>query len=146
MGGIPWEWEALVVTRRRQDGGCEPISFPNVPGTAGYHGLTWPSALWPRAVASRELRYLAVAELIEAGRSMSAMELAAAIQSRGLVIRGDKPNKTVADALRWEVAKGRRPQARPWSVPGRANASIHEVVDPRPGPKPLPSGRGILAS
>ncbi|MDH4278804.1 MAG: winged helix-turn-helix domain-containing protein [Acidimicrobiia bacterium] len=81
--------------------------FPNVPGTAGYHGLTWPSALWPRAVASRELRYLAVAELIEAGRSMSAMELAEVIQSRGLVIRGDKPNKTVADALRWEVAKGR---------------------------------------
>lgn len=81
--------------------------FPNVVGTGGYYGLTWPSALWPRAVASRELRYLAVAELIEADRPMSAMELAAAIESRGLVIRGDKPNKTVADALRWEVAKGR---------------------------------------
>jgi len=81
--------------------------FPNVAGTAGYHGLAWPSALWPRAVASRELRYLAVAELIEAGCAMSAMELAEVIQSRGVEIRGDKPNKTVADALRWEVAKGR---------------------------------------
>lgn len=81
--------------------------MPHVPGTEGFHGLAWPSAAHPRSVGSRELRYLAVAELIESGRPMTAMELAATIQARGLAIRALKPNKAVSDALRWEVAKGR---------------------------------------
>lgn len=81
--------------------------MPDVPGTDGFHALAWPSAVHAWSVGSRELRYLAVAELIESGRPMTARELAATIQQRGLTIRATKPNKAVSDALRWEVAKGR---------------------------------------
>lgn len=81
--------------------------MPHIPGTGGYYALTWPSALTPQFVGSRELRYLAVAELVQSGRSMTAKELAAVIQGRGLTIGAAQPNKAVSDALRWEVAKGR---------------------------------------
>ena len=81
--------------------------MPHIHGTSGYYALAWPSALIPRSVGSREIRYLAVAQLIETGRPMTPVELAAAIQSRGVTIRAAKPNKAVSDALRWELAKGR---------------------------------------
>ncbi len=80
---------------------------PDDPGTEGYHGLTWPTAVHPLTVGSYELRYLAVAELVTAARPLTAIELAERIERRGVTIHGSMPNKAVADALRWEIRKGR---------------------------------------
>ncbi len=120
--------------------------MPHIPGTAGFHALAWPSALTPLFVGSREIRYLAVAELIETGRPMTAMELAAAIQDRGLTIGAAKPNKAVSDALRWEVAKGRvvkpgrgvfvagrMPRSTKSWIRGRARHHYHLAADQRRG-------------
>ncbi len=57
-------------------------------------------------VYGRPLRYLACLALRQAGRSMTLPELVEAIQSQGFNIAGSA-NKVVADALRWEVRKGR---------------------------------------
>jgi hypothetical protein len=43
--------------------------------------------------------------LASAGAPMSVSELVAALGRLGLSV-GDNPNKTVADAVRWEVARG----------------------------------------
>lgn len=52
------------------------------------------------------LRYLACISLRQTRRPMSVGELVAAIQTGGWDL-GDQPNKLIADALRWEVRKGR---------------------------------------
>ncbi len=52
------------------------------------------------------LRYLACTALRKPGRPMTVAELVVAIEAQGFSI-GDNANKVVADALRWEVRKGR---------------------------------------
>jgi hypothetical protein len=53
-----------------------------------------------------DLRYALTVRLLEVGRVLSTRELVASIQSDGFVIVG-RPSKTVSDALRWEVRRGR---------------------------------------
>ncbi len=71
-----------------------------------FYALTKAAYRDPPRVGSEELRYLAVAELAERGRTMSPLELAAVLKERGFDL-GSGGNKAVADALRWEVRKGR---------------------------------------
>src|SRR3954454_16505862 len=58
------------------------------------------------AVAGLELRYLLTVLLIEAGRRVSLAELVRWVEGDGFTLAG-RPSKTVSDALRWEIAKGR---------------------------------------
>jgi hypothetical protein len=57
-------------------------------------------------LGSRALRYLVTVILHDVGRSMTVPEVVVAIESLGLRIPG-RPSKTVSDALRWEIRKGR---------------------------------------
>jgi hypothetical protein len=53
-----------------------------------------------------ELRYVLTVMLLDAGGPLSIAELLAELTRAGLALRG-RPGKTVSDALRWEVGKGR---------------------------------------
>ena len=57
-------------------------------------------------IYGRPLRYLACIALRKARAPLSVAEIVRAIQADGWDL-GDQPNKLVADALRWEVRKGR---------------------------------------
>jgi len=75
-------------------------------GRRDFYVLTRAARRDPTRVGSEELRYLAVAELAERRQTMSPRDLAAVLEKRGFVFTGSG-NKAVADALRWEVRKGR---------------------------------------
>lgn len=60
----------------------------------------------PPALSGRELRYLLTVELHHATRPLTVPELIALVERDGLRVAG-RPSKTVSDALRWEVGKGR---------------------------------------
>jgi hypothetical protein len=53
-----------------------------------------------------DLRYLLTVVLLDAGRELTTDELVAAVRSSGQDVAG-RASKTVSDALRWEVGKGR---------------------------------------
>jgi hypothetical protein len=53
-----------------------------------------------------ELRYVLTWYLVEAGGVLSVGDLVRRLRSDGLAVTG-QANKVVADALRWEVGKGR---------------------------------------
>jgi hypothetical protein len=55
---------------------------------------------------ARELRYRLSLILWAERRAMTTSELVAAVDAQGMPIPG-RPSKTVADALRWEIRKGR---------------------------------------
>ena len=57
-------------------------------------------------VRGYELRALLVLVLDEAGRPLEVPGLVAAVRAAGFELAG-RPGKAVADALRWEVARGR---------------------------------------
>ena len=54
----------------------------------------------------RDLRYVLTWTLLEAGTTLSVRELLRRVEAAGFVVSG-RPSKTVADALRWEIARGR---------------------------------------
>jgi hypothetical protein len=58
------------------------------------------------ALSGRSLRYLLTIVLTDAGRPMRLAELVDAVHRAGFAIAG-RESKTVSDALRWEVSKGR---------------------------------------
>jgi hypothetical protein len=53
-----------------------------------------------------ELRSVLVMLLVERGRPMTVRQLTTAAERRGFAF-GGRPSKEAADALRWEVARGR---------------------------------------
>ena len=57
-------------------------------------------------IAGRNLRYLLTVVLHAEARPMTVTELIGAVEGLGLEVDG-RPSKTVSDALRWEVGKGR---------------------------------------
>jgi len=57
-------------------------------------------------VQGRELRWLLLVVLLDRRRPMQVAELVAAVERSGFALAG-RPNKTVADALRCEVKRGR---------------------------------------
>lgn len=57
-------------------------------------------------LAGRDLRYLLTVVLHQARRPLTVAELVVILERDGLRIAG-RPSKTVSDALRWEVGKGR---------------------------------------
>lgn len=56
-------------------------------------------------LAGRDLRYFLAIALTDRGPATTA-ELVAAVDAAGFALRG-RSSKTVADAIRWEVARGR---------------------------------------
>jgi hypothetical protein len=52
------------------------------------------------------LRSLLVVILAEAGHPLSVKQLIGRVEARGVVLTG-RPSKSVSDALRWEVRRGR---------------------------------------
>jgi len=57
-------------------------------------------------IPTRELRYLLTSTLVESGRRMTVAELAGAVDDLRIMIDG-RPTKSVSDALRAEVKRGR---------------------------------------
>lgn len=53
-----------------------------------------------------ELRYTLTVILLDAGRPLAVAELVEAVRCGGMAIPG-RASKTISDALRWEVRKGR---------------------------------------
>jgi hypothetical protein len=64
------------------------------------------STLTRRLVWGLELRYLLTVALLDHGREMTLAELIRFVEVEGFTVDG-RPSKTVSDALRWEVRKGR---------------------------------------
>jgi len=60
----------------------------------------------PPALAGRELRYLLTVLLHQVGRPLTVTEMIALVERDGLRVAG-RPSKTVSDAPRWEIGKGR---------------------------------------
>lgn len=70
-------------------------------------------------LGSRALRYLVTVLLQDVGQPLTVPELVDAIRATGWQIPG-RPSKTVSDALRWEIRKGRvRRHGRGLYGPGR---------------------------
>lgn len=63
--------------------------------------------LQPHDLWGRNLRYALLTLLEQAGRPCSISELIEQLEALGLVLRGTNQPKTIGDALRWEVTKGR---------------------------------------
>jgi hypothetical protein len=57
-------------------------------------------------VRGLELRYLLTVALLDHDRVLTIAELLHALDRGGFIVDG-RPSKTVSDALRWEVRKGR---------------------------------------
>lgn len=76
-----------------------------------------------RTVTGLELRYAIVLVLLDAGRPLRVTELVDQLERLGLQTIG-RPGKTVADAIRWEVRRGRvRQLGRGLYGPGRVPRS-----------------------
>lgn len=59
-----------------------------------------------RRLTGLSLRYALIIHLVDARRVLTTRELVAAIEATGFEVRG-RPSKSVSDALRWEVRRGR---------------------------------------
>lgn len=59
----------------------------------------------PGHVSGLELRYVLIWQLVQSG-PLTVHELVAALASQGFVFAG-RPSKSISDALRWEVRRGR---------------------------------------
>ncbi len=62
-------------------------------------------------LSGKQLRWVVCVLLHDAGKTMSVHDIVTVLQSTGYVIAG-RPGKTVSDALRWEVGRGRVVQAK----------------------------------
>lgn len=79
-------------------------------------------------LCGRELRYRLTLLLRDAHRAMTLRELLSLLQSAGVPISG-RPSKTVSDALRWEVRRGRvRRTARSTYATGRIPESTVRFI------------------
>ena len=95
-------------------------------------------------VQGLRLRSVLVLAMLEHGRPMQVPELAAAVRRAGFAISG-RPSKTIADALRWEVRRGRvvrveRGLYRAWYVAGVTRHRMRARV------AALPHGRSAVAA
>lgn len=61
---------------------------------------------WTPMISGIELRYLLTMTLVDCRRSMTVAELTAVLRRDGFAVRR-RTSKTISDALRWEVRKGR---------------------------------------
>jgi hypothetical protein len=61
---------------------------------------------WEGRLAALDLRYVLVVQLVEAGRTVNLRDLVTGVVAAGFVIDG-RASKTISDALRWEVRRGR---------------------------------------
>jgi hypothetical protein len=59
-----------------------------------------------RHIKGLSLRYLLALHLSDVGRACATRELVEAVRAAGFEVPG-RPSKTVSDALRWEVRRGR---------------------------------------
>lgn len=59
-----------------------------------------------RVVRGKELRWVLLVVLLDRRRPMEVAEMVAAVERMGFALDG-RPGKAVADALRWEVDRGR---------------------------------------
>jgi hypothetical protein len=81
----------------------------------------------------RDLRYVLTWTLLEAGTVLSIPQLLRRVEAAGFVVPG-RPSKTIADALRWEIARGRavrvgRGLYRAGVVPRQTKSRIrHRVI------------------
>lgn len=57
-------------------------------------------------IAGRDLRYLLTIVLLDVGGPMTVSDLTTAVERAGFEVDG-RPSKTISDALRWEIRKGR---------------------------------------
>lgn len=92
----------------------------------------------PRSLWGRDLRYVLTMHLFESG-PRTVEGLVAAVRRAGFEIDG-RPSKTVSDALRWEVARGRvvrlaRGRYGPGSMPRSTRAWIRSRVTSLPSPR-----------
>jgi hypothetical protein len=80
----------------------------------------------------RDLRYVLTWTLLDAATTLSIRELVRRVEDAGFVVPG-RASKTVADALRWEIARGRvvrvgRGLYRPGVVPRQTKSRIRRRV------------------
>lgn len=80
-----------------------------------------------------DLRYVLTIVLLDAGRPLSTSELLTAVRAAGRDVSG-RASKTVSDALRWEVRRGRvvrvgRSQYAPGTMPRSTQWWIRRRVD-----------------
>lgn len=59
-----------------------------------------------RVISGRDLRYVLTVVLLDQRRALTIVELVGALDAMGLAVRG-RASKTIADALRWEIRRGR---------------------------------------
>ena len=84
------------------------------------------------ALTTLDLRYLLTVHLLEAEHSLSISELVALVESDGFALPG-RASKTVSDALRWEIRRGRvvrvrRATYRVGSMPRQTKGHIRRRV------------------
>jgi hypothetical protein len=60
-----------------------------------------------RRISGQELRYLVVLALVDDGCERSVSELVEVVVAAGGRLDEDAPRKQVADAIRWEIRRGR---------------------------------------
>jgi hypothetical protein len=70
-----------------------------------------PLPVGPPVLRGLELRSLLVLVLLDAGRPLTLAALTSAVRRHGFAFAG-RPSKEAADALRWEVARGRAVRLR----------------------------------
>jgi len=92
-------------------------------------------ALHGRELHGRELRYRLTLLLRDASRPMTVRDLVARFECADVMIAG-RPSKTISDALRWEIRRGRvRRTARSTYATGRIPRStvwfIRRWIDDR---------------
>lgn len=78
-----------------------------------------------RAISGRDLRYVLTVVLLDQRRTLTIDELIGALGAMGLAAQG-RPSKTIADALRWEIRRGR---VR-WAGRGRYRSGIIPTSTP----------------
>jgi hypothetical protein len=61
---------------------------------------------WEGRLGALDLRYVLVVRLVDAGRTLTVRDLVNGVLADGFDIDG-RPSKTISDALRWEVRRGR---------------------------------------
>jgi hypothetical protein len=79
-----------------------------------------------------DLRYLLTTLLVDVGQVLAVGDLVKLVQAEGFVLTG-RPSKTVSDALRWEVGRGRvlrhgRGLYGPGSMPRQTRSRIRQRV------------------
>jgi hypothetical protein len=95
-----------------------------------------------RTISGLDVRYVACVCLLDARSPMTLKQLIAGIEMMGFVVAG-RPSKTVSDALRWEVRRGRirrvgralyapgsMPRSTEWYIRRRVTLCCEAIVAP----------------